>query len=81
LEDGEAIPEPSGLDAVMAVEANRDGVAVLIAAPVPAARAVRVNITLPEDLLADIDRYAQEHGTSRSGLLATAARRLVKPAA
>ena len=81
LEDGEAIPEPSGLDAVMADAANRDGVAVLISAPVLAARAVRVNITLPEDLLADVDRYAQDHGMSRSGLLATAVRRFVRPAA
>lgn len=81
VEDGEAIPEPSGLDVVMADAANRDGVAVLIPATVPAARAVRVNITLPEDLLADVDRYAQDHGMSRSGLLATAARRFVKSAA
>ncbi len=38
MEDGEAIPDPSGLDVVMADEANRDGVAVFIPASATAAR-------------------------------------------
>jgi metal-responsive CopG/Arc/MetJ family transcriptional regulator len=38
---------------------------------------VRVNVTLPEDLLQAVDRYAEEHGFSRSGLLAKAARHLM----
>jgi metal-responsive CopG/Arc/MetJ family transcriptional regulator len=36
---------------------------------------VRVNITLPEDTLAEIDRYAEAHGFTRSGFLAQAAKR------
>ena len=34
----------------------------------------RVNISLPRDLLAEIDRYASAHGATRSGFLAEAAR-------
>lgn len=37
------------------------------------ARVKRVNITLPEDVLARIDAFADEHHMTRSGFLATAA--------
>lgn len=36
-------------------------------------KARRINITLPENLLVEIDRYAQMHHMTRSGLLAQAA--------
>ncbi|WP_137132290.1 type II toxin-antitoxin system HicB family antitoxin [Rhizobium sp. FY34] len=75
IEDGEAIPEPSSLEAVMADPDNRDGVAVLIALKTTARKAVRLNITLPEDVLMAIDAYAEAHGLTRSGFLAQAARR------
>ena len=32
-EDGEAVPEPSTLEEIMAVAENKDGVAVLVDAP------------------------------------------------
>jgi predicted RNase H-like HicB family nuclease len=73
--DGEPIPEPSSLDAIMADPANRDGVAILVAAKIEAAKTVRVNVTLPEDVLTEIDRYADEHGFTRSGFLTQAAKR------
>jgi predicted RNase H-like HicB family nuclease len=76
VEDGEAIPEPSNLDQVMHDPDNRDGVAILIHAEVKA-KAVRVNITLPEDALREIDLYAESHGFTRSGFLVTAARRVM----
>jgi predicted RNase H-like HicB family nuclease len=72
-EDGETIPEPSSLEAIMNDAANRDGVAVLI--PAPAIRSVRINITLPSDVLDDIDRYAEREGFTRSGFLAQAAKK------
>lgn len=75
IADGEAIPEPSSLEAVMAVDANRDGVAVLIPLKTTARKAVRLNITLPEDVLEKIDAYAEAHGLTRSGFLAQAAKR------
>jgi len=57
-DDGDAVPEPSSLEAIMADADNRDGVAVLIPAPDGAPRTVRVNITLPEDTPSEIDVYA-----------------------
>jgi predicted RNase H-like HicB family nuclease len=81
VEDGEAIPEPSSLEAVMAERENRDAVAFLVPAPARQSRAVRVNITLPEDVLADVDRVAGHQGLSRSAFLARAARRAMSDAA
>jgi predicted RNase H-like HicB family nuclease len=74
-EDGEALPEPSSLDIVMGDPENRDGVAILVSAPNRPARSVRINITLPADVLSKIDRYAEAHGLTRSGFLARAALR------
>jgi len=78
VEDGEAIPEPSSLEDVMADAANRDGVAILIAVKTQLAKAVRVNITLPEDVLAEIDAFAAAHGYSRSGFIAKATRKVME---
>ena len=74
-EDGEAVPEPSSLEAIMADAENRDGVAVLIPAPAGDVKSVRVNITLPSDILNEIDRRAEQEGFTRSGFLAQAARK------
>ena len=77
LEDGEAIPEASSLEEVMAVPDNKDGVAILVAVKTDAAKSVRVNVTLPEDVLAQIDKFAKERGLSRSGFLAQAAKKVI----
>lgn len=77
-EDGEAIPEPSLLESVRADSLNRAGVAILVPVRSPAPKTMRVNITLPEDILAAIDRYAERHGLSRSGFIAKAARDAMK---
>ncbi len=45
--DGEAIPEPSYLDAAMADPENNEGVAILVALKTEAKKSVRVNLTLP----------------------------------
>ncbi|WGS23035.1 MULTISPECIES: type II toxin-antitoxin system HicB family antitoxin [unclassified Bradyrhizobium] len=74
-EDGEAVPEPSSLEEIMADVENRDGVAVLIPAPSEGVKSVRVNITLPSDILNEIDRRAEQEGFTRSGFLAQAARK------
>ncbi len=76
LEDGEAVPAPSSLEAIMADPDNREGVVILVAARV-APKTVRVNVTLPEDVLQQIDRYAESHGYTRSGFLAAAAKRVM----
>ena len=41
-------------------------------------RAEKVNITLPRRLLSKIDEYARSHGMTRSGLLAEAARQVMR---
>ncbi|WP_316234753.1 type II toxin-antitoxin system HicB family antitoxin [Bradyrhizobium sp. SZCCHNR1020] len=74
-EDGEAVPEPSTLEAIMSDQENRDGVAVLVPAPAEQVKSVRVNITLPADILSEIDSYAEQQGFTRSGFLAHAARK------
>lgn len=79
-EDGEAVPEPSSLEAVMADRENRDAVAVLVSVRGAAPKAVRINITMPEDVLARIDAYAEQHGMNRSGFLVHAAKREMEDA-
>lgn len=80
-EDGEALPEPSTLEEVMSDPDNRTGVAILVSIKTEQPKAVRVNVTLPEDVLEQIDRYAEAHGFTRSGLLAQAAKKLIAGAA
>lgn len=74
-EDGEPVPEPSSLDDIMSVKENRDGVAVLIGAPDTEVKSVRINVTMPADVLDQIDRYAEREGFTRSGFLAQAAKK------
>jgi predicted RNase H-like HicB family nuclease len=78
MEDDDPVPEPTTLDAIMGDPDNRDGVVTLISLKPSPKRAVRVNVTLPEDVLSDIDRYAESHGLSRSGFLARAAKRAME---
>ena len=78
LADGEAIPEPSSLEEVMADPGNRDGVAILVAVKSEARKAVRVNVTLPEDVLQQIDRFAAAHGFTRSGFITQAAKKAME---
>jgi predicted RNase H-like HicB family nuclease len=79
--DGDPIPEPSSLDAIMADRENRDTVAILVeasrrpSARPPRERTARANITLPEGDLKRIDAFAEAHGTTRSGFLLWAAKR------
>ncbi len=80
-EDGEAIPEPSSLEEIMSDPDNRSGVAILVSVKTEQPKAVRVNVTLPEDVLEQIDRYADAHGFTRSGLLASAVKKLMTESA
>jgi len=50
----------------MADHGNRDGVAILAAAPDLPARAVRVNITMPEDLLQAVDGWSASNRDPRA---------------
>ena len=81
VEDGEAIAEASSLEDVMADPDNRSGVAILVAVKTEAPKVIRVNVTLPGDILEQIDKYAEAHGLSRSGFLAQAAKKAMLEAA
>ena len=74
IDEGAIVPEPTSIDVVMQDPDFRDGTPVLVPAPIPSSKVVRVNITLPEDALREIDAFAQSHGYTRSGFLLSAAR-------
>ena len=75
IEDGAVIPAPSPLDTIMANPDHRDAVAVLIDVSVRQP-AVRVNVSLPRDVLDAIDRVTD----NRSRFLAEAAREKLRHA-
>jgi predicted RNase H-like HicB family nuclease len=69
IEDGATIPEPSSLEAVMADPDIAGAVAVLIDGPAPAAKVVRINITMEDRILYRIDAVSR----NRSRFLSEAA--------
>ena len=73
VEDGEAVPEPTSLDAVMAKPEHTDAIAFLVSVPDPKPK--RINITMPETDLRAIDAYAKRKNLSRSAFLLKAAKR------
>lgn len=79
LEDGTPIPEPTALEQVLEEAASSGAAAYLVRLLPEKGRAVRVNITIDENLLADIDGAAREKGMSRSAFLADAARYEIDP--
>ncbi len=76
LEDGEEIPEPTSLDDVMADPDNEDAVPFLVQLPGDKTR--RIDITISEAILEDIDAYARKHSMSRSAFLTHAALQVMK---
>lgn len=67
----EQIPAPSTLEEIMSCSENRSAIAFLV--EVPSHHTVRVNITLPEDVLSIVDQRARRLNLSRSAFLAEAA--------
>lgn len=67
-EAGEPVPDPSPLDEIMSNPDYQDGVAFLVSVKEPG-KTVRVNITLTEQQLREMDQNAQAHGLSRSAFL------------
>ena len=79
VEDGDDIPEPSSLEHVMGDKDNRDGVAVLVSLET-AVKTVRVNISIPSDVLDLIDRHAGKNGFTRSGFIVRATKQAMNAA-
>lgn len=76
LEDGDPMPAPSSVEAVMADPENLEDLVLtfLVQVNEPTGKAVRVNVTFDEHLLSKIDDFAKQQGQTRSGFLADAAR-------
>jgi predicted RNase H-like HicB family nuclease len=70
------LPSPTPLEKLMDDDQYRGGVWLLVEIDTSRldTRPVRLNISLPRGLVAQMDRYAKAHGMTRSGLIATAVR-------
>ena len=78
IQDGEDIPSPSKLEDIMDNPEYSDSVAILVVSVSEAKpRSVRVNITVPEDMLRKIDNIAKQRGMSRSSFLVNAAQNAI----
>ena len=77
VEDRDALPDASELDAIEVDPDVVEAARILVRADIPDApsKAVRINITVPEHLLQEIDRHVEGRGLTRSGFLAQAAQR------
>ena len=70
IEDQERIPSPAKLEDIMDDPDYSDAAAILVVSVSEAKpRSVRVNITVPEDMLRKIDTAAKKRGMSRSSFL------------
>ena len=79
MEDGENILAPSKLEDIMDNPDYSDAAAILIVSISDAKpRSVRVNITVPEDMLRKIDTIAKQKGMSRSSFLVHAAQNAIE---
>ncbi len=75
LQDGETIPKPSALEGILNNPDYADAAAFLVVhIPDIRPKTMRVNITVPEDTLKQIDIMAKKRGMSRSSFLVHAAR-------
>jgi predicted RNase H-like HicB family nuclease len=84
VEDGESIPSSRGQKELWQdpdfAESVKDGVLFIARYELPK-KAVRINISMDESLIEQIDRAAEHMGQSRSAFLADAARARLKSAA
>ncbi len=75
LIDEEPVPSPQSMDAHYKNRAYKGGVWGLVDVDLSklSGKAKRINVTLPERILTQVDSYAESHGLTRSGFLAQAA--------
>ena len=73
------IPPPTPIEELAAHPGYEGGFWVLLDIDLAKVRtkSVRLNISLPADLVGRMDRYAAEHHMTRSGFLASAAQRAI----
>ena len=75
LLDGESIPSPKSIDEHQNNPDYAEGIWALVTVDITklSGKTRRINITLPERVLNVMDKYAADHGGTRSGLIAEAA--------
>jgi predicted RNase H-like HicB family nuclease len=79
LEDGEQLPVPSRLEDIMNNPDYANPIAYLVVSvPDPKPRTIRVNITIPEITLKQIDAAAKKRGMSRSAFMVYAAQNVIQ---
>ena len=79
LEDGEQLPVPSRLEEIMNDPDYTNAIAYLVvSAPDTKPRTVRVNVTLPEITLKQIDAAAKKRGMTRSAFLVHSAQSAIE---
>ena len=79
MEYGKKIPAPSDLEKIVSSKDNADVVAFFIVTIKDKnPKKVRVNITLPEEELNQIDSFAKQHGMTRSAFLLKAAQETIQ---
>ena len=79
LEDGEQLPVPSRLEEIMNDPDYANAIAYLVVSvPDTKPRTVRVNVTVPETTLKQIDAAAKKQGMSRSSFLVHAAQNAIQ---
>jgi hypothetical protein len=74
IEDGQPVPQPSSIERHKRNSDYKGGVWAVATADPARLRlsAKRVNVTIPERVLDAVDRFADEQGETRSGLLVRA---------
>lgn len=78
-EDGEQLPVPSRLEDIMSDPDYANSIAYLVVSvPDARPRTVRVNVTVPEMTLKQIDAAAKKCGMSRSSFLVHAAQNVIQ---
>ncbi|MCF8007942.1 MAG: type II toxin-antitoxin system HicB family antitoxin [Methylovulum sp.] len=77
-----ALPTPTPLDDLVKHPDYIGGVWLLVTIDTATleTKPVRLNISLPQGLVSEIDGYAKAHGATRSGFLAQAARQAMRQA-
>ena len=79
VEDGEQLPVPSRLEDIMSDADYANAIAYLVVSvPDAKPRTVRVNVTVPEMTLKQIDAAAKKRGMSRSSFLVHAAQNAIQ---
>jgi predicted RNase H-like HicB family nuclease len=79
IADGDPIPDPTPLENVERDPEVEELARILVRAELPG-RALRLNISMEEGLVAAVDAAAQQQGKSRSAFLADAARAAIQGA-